>query len=429
MRPLTAVGPAIALFALVAPACTIDLSQIADGGLDGAGLPVARDGGVDATALASDAGAAPMNDGGALDAPSPSDAATAPSIDAAVPAPIPLPAGSGWQVLPGTKIDTVCAAKNGFPSVAAVEGCAGILSWSGGVLDTTRERLIVWGGGHNAYYGNEIYGLDLGAKKMSRLNDPGLPLALCTAATANGTQAASRHTYDGIEYLPNVDRMFVFGGALACDSGGLGADTWTFSFATMTWKRMNPSGPIPRANPGVTTAYDPTTKLLFLHDQYDLYSYDFAKDEYVRLHQSAGSGYHLNATIDPVRRRFLLLGHDAYAGKATVISYDIAQTSAVTRQVLATVGGDAVLGTTYPGVDYDPVRDRVVAWNGGDSVYSLDMDALVWSVATAPGGPGPLPPSSGTGSPGTHGRFRYSPASNAFVVVNGVSTDAYAFRF
>ena len=44
--------------------------------------------------------------------------------------------------------------------------------WSGGAFDTKRDRLLVWGGGHGDYSGNEIYAFDLAQLKWIRLSDP-----------------------------------------------------------------------------------------------------------------------------------------------------------------------------------------------------------------------------------------------------------------
>jgi len=38
--------------------------------------------------------------------------------------------------------------------------------------DTKSNRLIIWGGGHGDYFGNEVYGLDLNNMTMSRLTEP-----------------------------------------------------------------------------------------------------------------------------------------------------------------------------------------------------------------------------------------------------------------
>jgi hypothetical protein len=34
-------------------------------------------------------------------------------------------------------------------------------AWGGGAHDTKRDRLIVWGGGHGDYGGNELYAFDV----------------------------------------------------------------------------------------------------------------------------------------------------------------------------------------------------------------------------------------------------------------------------
>lgn len=334
-----------------------------------------------------------------------------------------LPTSYGWHTIANSKIDNVCAGTHGFPVVLGIEGCSGILSWSGGIFDSKRDRLIVWGGGHTAYYGNELYAFNLSTLTMTRLNDPGLPLNDCQEAIAGGTQPSSRHTYDGIEYLQNVDRMFVFGGAITCAAGGFGKGTWTFDFATMKWQRMTPSGAIP-SGALVASAYDPNSGLVFLHDSNDLYSYDYNKDEYKRLASGNDIGYHAAATIDPKRRLFVVIGRNANTQSGQVLTYDISGAAPV-RVVRKTVGGEALINSTYPGIDYDPILDRIVAWNGGDSVFSLNLDTNAWSTHTFSGGPGAASPNRGHG---THGRWRYSAKSGVYVLVNNSSQDTILFR-
>jgi hypothetical protein len=299
------------------------------------------------------------------------------------------------------------------------------LAWSGGAFDSKRNRLIVTGGGHNDYYGNELYALNLGDLTMTRLNNPGLPLASgCQEAIANGTQPNSRHTYDGIEYMPNVDRLFVFSGSLACGSGNWGQDTWTFDFATMQWQNMRPGGTLPRGEAGMMTAYDPNTGRVYVHDRQHLYAYDFASNTYTRVSSSAVNlGYHLMATIDPKRKLFVIVGYDTSAGGGRVHTYNIGSGTA-TLSTWSTTGGSGIVGQMYPGLEYDPVRDRVVAWNGGNTVYSLNLDTRAWTTATMTGAPS----SPSRAGDGTHGRWRYSPASDVFVLVNEYDQNAYTFR-
>src|SRR5437879_2287105 len=117
--------------------------------------------------------------------------------------------------------------------------------------------------------------------------------------------------------MPNVDKMFVFGGSLAT-CGNAGRGTWASNFANNHWEAKNPTGPLPRADLGIVSAYDPSTGMVFLHESLDLYSYSPVSNSYQKL-TSNGSGidYHMSATIDPVRKKFVILG----GGQAWV--YDI----------------------------------------------------------------------------------------------------------
>src|SRR5687768_14643640 len=47
-----------------------------------------------------------------------------------------------------------------------------VVAWSGGALDTRRAQVLVWGGGHSDYAGNEVYAFDLGSRQWRRLTEP-----------------------------------------------------------------------------------------------------------------------------------------------------------------------------------------------------------------------------------------------------------------
>lgn len=274
-----------------------------------------------------------------------------------------LPATTGWFQLPNTHLRTVCAAEEGFSQISGNTGCDAITAaWSGGVFDTKRNRLIIWGGGHSDYYGNELYAVNLDAQTITRLTDPGLPKASsgsCSTSVASGTQPNSRHTYDGIEYIQKRDKLFAFGGSLACDSGNFGKDTWTFDFTTSKWQLMNPAGPIPAGDAGMMTAYDPSSGLVYLHDRINLYSYNVDTNQYAKLStESVAIGWDLNATFDPKRKKFVIVGWDQAMGGGRVYSYDVG--SGATPKALSTTGGSTVVNTMFPGLEYDPDRKSVV---------------------------------------------------------------------
>jgi hypothetical protein len=331
-----------------------------------------------------------------------------------------IPSSAGWYAMPQTQLSTVCPPNNfGGTTYSFSALCPQVVAaWNSGVMDTTRNRLIVWGGGHNDYAGNELYAVNLNDQSIQRLTNPGVPTnagGACTVTTLPDGTPNSRHTYDGLVYMSQQDKMFVFGGSPACAAGGFSNDTWVYDFATSSWQKKNPTGTIPNATPGAVTAYDPATGLVFLHDDSGLYSYDLALDRYTRL-ASDNIDYHLSAVIDPVRKKLVLVGN----GQAW--AYDIGPGSAYIRQTLSTTGGSAIVSSPYPGLAYDPVSDRIVGWNGGNTVYSLNLTTNTWTPTTFAGGPGQAQQN------GTYKRWSYSPASGVFVLVNSMTQNAYTLR-
>ena len=324
-----------------------------------------------------------------------------------------LPSTTGWYDIPNTKIRPVC------PSGSALGDCNGVTNaWNSAVFDTTRNRLIIWGGGHTDYAGNEIYSLNLNANPitMTRLNNPSTQVPTgCGIGITGDNQANARHTYDHIVYMSHVDRMFVFGGA-STPCGFFTDDTWTFNFTSMTWQQMNPTGTKPEGNYGRVTAYNPATKKVYIHDQTSLYSYSYESNSYTTLANNT-MGQESTGVFDSKRQMFLLIGN------GTVYAYDVSASSNFQRQIWNTTGGSAIVNANNnPGVAYDPVSDRIVGWNGGNTVYSLDPTTKVWTASTFPGGPGAAI------AAGTFKRWAYSPASGAFVVVNSVDNDAFVLK-
>jgi hypothetical protein len=150
MRPMRArLGSVLATAVFCTCAGIVGERTPAPAGADGGGSPMTDDAG-DAS-LAFDAGLdAGLSDAGVI---------TWQPVDA------------GWSRLPNTRFTDVCQSAESFFDFPA-DCRAVVLAWAGGVADTKRNRLIVWGGGHNDYYGNEVYALDLVDRRFKRLNDP-----------------------------------------------------------------------------------------------------------------------------------------------------------------------------------------------------------------------------------------------------------------
>ena len=95
-----------------------------------------------------------------------------------------------------------------------------------------------------------------------------------------------------------------------------------------------------------------------------------------------------------------------------------------TMTTMATSNAPAfVTSQQSPGIAYDPVADRIVAWHGGSSVYTLDMATGVWTeVAVNPG------PTAAAPQWGTFGRWGYVPQYGIFVLINDIDQNAWVFR-
>ena len=111
-----------------------------------------------------------------------------------------------------------------LPQRAAVEGVPlgepaqdhrglGSMTW-----DPNRSHLIIWGGGHANYAGNDVYRFDAADLRWHRASLPSAVDPLFGDRrffTVDGALNApiSSHTYDNQEFLPQLDRFITFGGA------------------------------------------------------------------------------------------------------------------------------------------------------------------------------------------------------------------------
>jgi hypothetical protein len=331
-----------------------------------------------------------------------------------------IPSTLGWYQIPNTKLRVVCPNPSSYQQIQGMEGCAAIVDdWSGGAFDTARNRLLILGGGHAGYAGNEVYALDLDTATMQRLNEPSTSIRDGCAAggTYSDGKPVARHTYNHLEYLPKHDAIFLWGGS-QWQCGGMAGDTWLFDLPTLTWsKKTSTSGP--KANFGRAVAYDPNTGLVYARDDWDFFSFDPATNTWSKRNSSSvGINDYKTAVIDPVRKKYFLHGN----GLSTVYWYDISSpTATIALQSGQTSGCAGFIGNYEAGMAYDPVQEKIIGWSGGNTVYILDPDMLNCTTLSYSGGPSAVPN-------GTFGRFRYSAALNIFTVCNSVDANCYVLR-
>jgi hypothetical protein len=240
----------------------------------------------------------------------------------------------------------------------------------------------------------------------------------CPEAYPDGKPSA-RHTYDGMAYLPNLDKVFAYGGSKSV-CGAMSDGTWMLDLAKMEWRSMDPHQSDSPANaPGVIADYDPNTGTVLLSDTSNLFRYDPAKNAYKRLRALPGLDYHLAGVIDPGRKLFFMIGGP---GQVWAVNMQAGSGFPVQDWSRKAAGCEHLMFANAPGLAYDPLRKVIVGWKGGDTVYLLDPETRSCSSQTYPGGPGPAQAN------GTFGRFRYFPELGVFVIMNDWRQNAYLLR-
>jgi len=345
--------------------------------------------------------------------------------------PLPFIRPGYWYEIPSSRLDT-----SGVMETSAPGDEAGIMgAWSGGCYDSTRERLIVWGGGHGDYAGNEIYAFSLTALTWSKVRagstlwggDETTGYYPDGGGSPDVQQPRSRHTRSYLDYSPEADSMCCVAVAAMYPSGSIFApNTDIFRFATGLWERKadHPDWAA-GTNSGAFCGYDSVSKKIIRHGVTTnkfLSAFDPVAGTYQTRGPASGTFYERDvmAAVDPVNRRFVMVG------TGQCVSWDLVAQSGVSGQSLSTTGGASIVSASGPGLAFDPIENRLVAWIGGTSVYTLNLSTLVWTQRTPDAGNTVNP-----GTPaaaGTFGRFRYSAKLNLFVVVNSISSNVFVYR-
>ena len=346
-----------------------------------------------------------------------------------------------------------------WSSIQGVLGVNGVIqSWSGGVVDTLRNRLVVWGGGHRDYGGNEIYAFELdrigsGDNPWVRLTDPTPYPNRCDDSTQcqlqlnNGDNIGdrscltsdadtfdapiSRHTYGGMTYIPSMDSMFVLGGAKHCEAGGCGAsEPWMFNFTDGRWHKLAPTGNTPRTSCEDNTVYDVVGNKVYHHSsEWSEMTIDPSADTYtINNTDDFGSARTGKKTMLMVQSRRVILQFGQ--GEAHYMDLNEANPEFKTMNIS---GGGAIIGDSNPGLAFDTASGLVFGWSGGSSIYSLALpddlsSAVSWVQHSTAGDTPPSTSDVDNISGGMYGRFQYVPNLNVFVVATEADKNVFIYR-
>ncbi len=347
---------------------------------------------------------------------------------------VELPANS-WFEVDGSELQGVCPEK--------ISNCGNVVEpWSSGAFDPVHNQMLVFGGGHGDYAGNEVYAFSLESLSWKRLTEPSDPEFTNQDPLPDG-RPVSRHTYDGLSFITHAGRMFAHGGSRWQDGSGTDV-SWTFDPATGEWEDRQPErDPDTPYCCGEGSTYDPKTKRVFFHLIKSLVAYDYDSNTWTELQDYGDAPFwpryesygYKRGLVDTQRDLLWFIGDDL------LLVYDIASGEHVTddwvmtgggefnnQEVvgdregqLITTGGAEVLTAPAPGADYDTAADDIVAWVGG-APWILDLQSKHWSRSSATDGP------SEPSERGTYGRFRYIPRVNAYVLVNARDQNVWFYK-
>jgi hypothetical protein len=361
--------------------------------------------------------------------------------------PFDLAVGEWWQV-PDVGNSQLADVYN--PSNPA--GSTQIISaWNGGAIDTLRRDLIIWGGGHADYSGNEVYAFNFDpADTLGYLEWRRKSLSSTADTDDNESYAdgspTSRHTYSSLEYDPVADRLVCGLGGSLYDSGAFSNSCWSFDLTNETPSAAAPSAWTQHDDGAATgggtgnLAYDKIAALFYnQHAQGNggLQTFDPT--------QAPGSQWDVINTGDAgvVNRQRSVIAYTTprricFAGanntltvrRLDTFAWEGAETGfGVTGDTAVFSGGDTV------GMTWDDGLQKLLAWDGTAAGGTDNRDVyyvnLASKVVTRVAGTGDIP--TNPAANGTFGRFRnLGECGEAYyglnILVNATNGHVYFYR-
>ena len=346
-----------------------------------------------------------------------------------------------WAAVSLNTLRDVNPCPGGSCSYSAVEGQAAVLDdWNGGAFATrygARGGYIVWGGGHNGYFGNEVYVFSLDTLRWNRLSEP-VANPVCNQATGElqDSSPCAAHTYDYLDYHPGTNSFVELGSASNHNVGGAGSPrVHLFNLDTRHWRAGAENYANFLTHTAASSAYDPSRDVFWLVPTYNrpFAQYDpNANNGAGTWRQYSDVNVELDhvSAIDPTRDLFVTLDP---RGSDHVIVHDLTNPSAAAVNVTTT--GDQTLQTSggAAGWEWDPVSHKFVGWMGGSYVFTLTPPTGAWRTGTwtwervQAASSNTVQPTAPNAN-GTYGRWRYVPSANAFIVVNRINEPVFMYK-
>ena len=362
--------------------------------------------------------------------------------------PTPTPGSSswpvGWNEISNTRLRKLAppACSDGYSFFSSAEYVMD--QWSGGVADTTSNRLLIFGGGHNNGFDNGVYALNVG-RDPARSSMSALVRSTCltnwnsrsTNPSENGlntngsgpctTYSAScnpnaRQTYDALVYDPVHNKMIDFGGVPAWNNGNWSNYIWELDMGTLQWTRV---GQYQQSNiiGMIASGWNPNTGTAWIYDGLNLNRYDPGTHTATLVRQTGTGDYHQTSIVDPINNVFWSMGNG-------VMQYlSLPNGSFSGKNVAAT--GCGFLNVAYPGLTWNNKLGKVVAYPwGGNSIYIVNFNgaSTTCTQQTFSGAAGTTPGAPDSQYQGTFKRFQYLPNRDVYALCNSVDANCFVLN-
>jgi hypothetical protein len=360
-------------------------------------------------------------------------------------------------------------------------------AWSSFAWDSTRGQMMLWGGGHANYGGNEMYVWDGATGNWARGS---LPSRLDPGGfVVDGAAPQSAHTYDNNNYLP-INNMFITFGGAAQNGGnfvkkdgtnetragpflwdpdkadpnrvggttGSGWNTIDVAQGGNMWidRQGSSTGSEPPSHVNGTTAYRTENGKDVVYVTGDsnasgfplLYRYTLGdvrnggKDTWETVAVTSNSvGYQGSATIDTTHNLYIRTATSNVGPyTADLAIWDLDNSNAANPRSNADIGinlvnsdgSDFVMNGTY-GMEYDSANNTLVLWNGsggGGTVWAVnvltDADGNVGADTTwtiHELQSSTLSHPHGDFTTGVLGKWHYDPTLGAFVALDQIARE------
>ncbi|MEM7763808.1 MAG: hypothetical protein AAF290_06975 [Pseudomonadota bacterium] len=272
-----------------------------------------------------------------------------------------------------------------------------IEAWNGGAFACKYGEfgaLIAYGGGHNDYYGSEIYAFDLGMREWRRVSDPypGPNNWPYFSGRYPDGSAIPPHTYDYVDYDEVTHRFYIFKGqhTLGPPSNSTAVPVLhVFNLETLQWEDGGMNDGVTMFSGGFS-AYDPrrnvfwvqgapTNGAAFTRIDPSVVSGSGERGEFTNYpsHTAWANGRPLNVgavgAIDPNND---IMVYPSFRDSQNVWARDL--TRPQEQAIAINHGGQAPSYASATGWEWSPARNAFLYWRGGGQVHELKPPASGW---------------------------------------------------